>query len=81
MKDSMSEKDLLLIRRAIELSLESVKRGGGPFGAVIVKNGKIVSESYNQVTLHNDPTAHAEIGAIREAARKLNTFDLSGCSI
>ncbi|KKF97979.1 guanine deaminase [Methanosarcina mazei] len=77
----MSEKDLLLIRRAIELSLESVKRGGGPFGAVIVKNGKIVSESYNQVTLHNDPTAHAEIGAIREAARKLNTFDLSGCSI
>lgn len=77
----MSEKDILFMRRAIELSLESVKKGGGPFGAVITKNGEIVSESCNQVTLINDPTAHAEIGAIREAARKLNTFDLSGCEI
>jgi len=77
----MSEKDLLFIRRAIELSLANVKRGGGPFGAVITKNGEVVSESCNQVTILNDPTAHAEIGAIREAARKLNTFDLSGCNI
>ncbi|AKB78178.1 tRNA-specific adenosine-34 deaminase [Methanosarcina horonobensis HB-1 = JCM 15518] len=77
----MSEKDLMFVRRAIELSLENVKRGGGPFGAVVTKNGKVISESCNQVTLTNDPTAHAEIGAIREAARKLNTFDLSGCSI
>ena len=77
----MSEKDLLFMKRAIELSLKSVKRGGGPFGAVITKNGKIVSESCNQVTVLNDPTAHAEISAIREAARKLNTFDLSGCEI
>jgi tRNA(Arg) A34 adenosine deaminase TadA len=77
----MSEKDLLFIRRAIELSLENVRRGRGPFGAVITKDGKIISESCNQVTLINDPTAHAEIGAIREAARKLNTFNLSGCSI
>lgn len=77
----MSEKDALFIRRAIELSLESVKRGGGPFGAVITKNGEIISESSNQVTVLNDPTAHAEIGAIREAARKLNNFDLSGCEI
>ncbi|MCC4771916.1 nucleoside deaminase [Methanosarcina sp. DH2] len=77
----MSEKDSLFIRRAIELSLESIKRGGGPFGAVITKNGDIVSESCNQVTVLNDPTAHAEIGAIRQAARKLNTFDLSGCNI
>ncbi|MDI9395305.1 MAG: nucleoside deaminase [Euryarchaeota archaeon] len=77
----MSEKDTLFIKRAIELSLESVKRGGGPFGAVITKNGEVVSESSNQVTLLNDPTAHAEISAIREAARKLNTFDLSGCEI
>jgi tRNA(Arg) A34 adenosine deaminase TadA len=77
----MSEKDPLFIRRAIELSLESVKKGGGPFGAVITKDGEIISESCNQVTLLNDPTAHAEIGAIREAARKMNTFDLSGCSI
>jgi len=80
-KETMSEKDPLFIRRAIELSLESVKRGGGPFGAVITKDGEIISESYNQVTLLNDPTAHAEIGAIREAARKMNTFDLSGCEI
>lgn len=77
----MPEKDHLFLRRAIELSLENVKRGGGPFGAVITKDGKIISESCNQVTLINDPTAHAEIGAIREAARKLNNFDLSGCSI
>jgi tRNA(Arg) A34 adenosine deaminase TadA len=77
----MSEKDLLFMRRAVELSSESIKRGGGPFGAVITKNGEIVSESCNQVTVLNDPTAHAEIGAIREAARKLNSFDLSGCNI
>lgn len=77
----MSEKDSLFIRRAIGLSIKNVKRGGGPFGAVITKDGKIISESCNQVTLLNDPTAHAEIGAIREAARKLNTFDLSECSI
>lgn len=77
----MSEKDFLFIRRAIELSIENVKRGGGPFGAVITKDGIIISESCNKVTLINDPTAHAEIGAIREAARKLNNFDLSGCTI
>jgi guanine deaminase len=77
----MSEKDTSFIKRAIELSFESVKRGGGPFGAVITKNGEIISESCNQVTVLNDPTAHAEISAIREAARKLNTFDLSGCEI
>lgn len=77
----MSEKDLLFIRRAIELSLENVRRGGGPFGAVVTRDGKIISESCNKVTLLNDPTAHAEIGAIREAAGKLSTFDLSGCSI
>jgi tRNA(Arg) A34 adenosine deaminase TadA len=81
MKETMSEKDILLIRRAIELSLESVKKGGGPFGSLVTKDGKIISESCNKVTLLNDPTAHAEIGAIREAARKLNTFDLRGCSI
>ncbi|WP_410510030.1 nucleoside deaminase [Methanosarcina hadiensis] len=78
---TIPEKDYLFLRRAIELSLENVKRGGGPFGAVITKDGKIISESCNQVTLINDPTAHAEIGAIREAAKKLNNFDLSGCSI
>ena len=77
----MSDNDFLFMRRAIELSRESVEKGGGPFGAVITRNGEIIAESHNQVTLLNDPTAHAEINAIRAAARKLNTFDLSGCEI
>lgn len=67
------------MRLAIRLATESVKKGGGPFGAVIVKNGEIISASSNRVTLDNDPTAHAEVCAIREACKKLNTFDLSGC--
>jgi guanine deaminase len=66
---------------AIDLSDESVKKGGGPFGAVIVKDGEIVAKSHNQVTLNNDPTAHAEVMAIREACQKLGTFDLSGCEL
>ena len=69
------------MRRAIQLSLESVKHGGGPFGAVIVKEGKIIAEAANRVTLDNDPTAHAEVTAIRQAARSLGRFDLSGCDI
>ena len=69
------------MRRAIQLSLESVKQGGGPFGAVIVKEGKIIAEAANRVTLDNDPTAHAEVNAIRQAARSLGRFDLSGCDI
>ena len=69
------------MRRAIQLSLESVKHGGGPFGAVIVKEGKILAEAANRVTLDNDPTAHAEVNAIRQAARSLGRFDLSGCDI
>lgn len=77
----MSENDFLFMKRAIELSLENVKKGRGPFGAVIVRNGEILAESCNLVTALNDPTAHAEINAIRDAARKLKTFDLSGCTI
>jgi len=69
------------MQRAIDLSVENVKNGGGPFGAVIVKDGKIISEGTNRVTANNDPTAHAEVSAIRNAAQKLNTFDLSGCKI
>ena len=69
------------MRRAIQLSIESVKHGGGPFGAVIVKEGKIIAEAANRVTLDNDPTAHAEVNAIRQAARSLGKFDLSGCDI
>ena len=67
--------------RAIQLSEENVKNGGGPFGAVIVKDNKIVAEGFNQVTCNNDPTAHAEVTAIRNAAKALNTFDLSDCII
>ena len=70
-----------LMRRAIALSEESVKRGGGPFGAVIARNNKIVAEASNSVTLDNDPTAHAEVNAIRKATKVLGTFDLSGCDI
>lgn len=69
------------MKKAIELSIESVKNGGGPFGAVIVKDGKIISATSNSVTKNNDPTAHAEVNAIREASQKLGTFDLSGCEI
>ena len=75
----MTEK--LLMQKAIKLSIENVKRGGGPFGAIIAKEGKIISTGVNLVTKNNDPTAHAEINAIRKAARKLGTFDLSGCEI
>lgn len=67
--------------KAIELSMNSVVNGGGPFGAVIVKDGKIVAEGSNCVTLNNDPTAHAEVTTIRKACTALNTFDLSGCEI
>ena len=66
------------MQRAIELSIESINSGGGPFGSVIVKDDKIISEGMNRVTVNNDPTAHGEITAIREACKKLNTFDLSG---
>ena len=68
--------------RAIELSLENVRAGrGGPFAAVIVKSGEIVAEGANAVTSGNDPTAHAEIMAIREACRKLGTFELEDCEM
>jgi tRNA(Arg) A34 adenosine deaminase TadA len=70
------------MRRAIDLSLENVRsNNGGPFGAVIVKDGQIVAEGTNQVLASNDPSAHAEVVAIREACRKLNTFQLTGCEI
>lgn len=69
------------MRKAIRLSIESISKGGGPFGAVIVKDGKEVAAAYNQVTQNTDPTAHAEVSVIRKAAKKLNTFDLSGCEI
>jgi tRNA(Arg) A34 adenosine deaminase TadA len=76
----MSREDHM--RRAIALSLEKMRSGlGGPFGAVVVHDGKIIAEGYNQVTANNDPTAHAEVVAIRLACQALNTFDLTGCEI
>ena len=69
------------MKRAIELSIESVNRGGGPFGCVVVKNDKIISEGSNKVTASNDPTAHGEIVAIREACRQVNNFSLKGLEL
>ncbi|PIR38622.1 MAG: tRNA-specific adenosine deaminase [Alphaproteobacteria bacterium CG11_big_fil_rev_8_21_14_0_20_39_49] len=70
------------MQRSIELSIEMMrKNAGGPFGAVIVKDGQIIAEGWNQVTSSNDPTAHAEITAIRKACAKLDDFSLKGCEI
>ena len=69
------------MRKAIALSVENIKNGGGPFGAVIVKDGKIIASGVNRVTANTDPTAHAEVNAIRKAAKKMGTFDLAGCDI
>ncbi len=69
------------MRKAIELSKENIDRGGGPFGAVIVKDNQVIAAKGNSVTITNDPTAHAEVNTIREACAQLDTFDLSGCDI
>lgn len=70
-----------IMRKAIELSKENVETGGGPFAAIIAKDGEIVATGLNRVTDTCDPTAHAEVSAIRAAAAKLNTFNLSGHQI
>jgi guanine deaminase len=75
----MTDKDFLI--RAIRLAKDGIEKGGGPFGAVIVRNGEILSEATNNVVNSNDPTAHAEIAAIREAALKSGTHDLSDCNL
>jgi guanine deaminase len=67
--------------RAIQLSLDSVRSGGGPFGAVIVRNGEILAQGVNRVTSRNDPTAHAEIIAIRQACASLASFELKDCEL
>jgi guanine deaminase len=70
------------MREAIKLSVENVQEcKGGPFGAVVVKEGKIIARGVNNVTAANDPTAHAEVNAIREACKALNSFQLAGCHI
>jgi guanine deaminase len=69
------------MRQAIDLAVENVRRGGGPFGAVVVKDGVVIASGANQVTRCNDPTAHAEMVAIREACRVLGDFQLTGCDV
>ena len=78
---NITAQDKAFMREAIRLANERVATGGGPFGAVIVKDGEIIAGSANSVTIDNDPTAHAEINTIRKACKKLGTFDLSGCVI
>lgn len=77
----METREKKFILEAVRLSAESIKNGGGPFGALIVKENKIIAKSSNSVTKDKDPTAHAEINVIRKACKVLNTFDLSGCEI
>jgi len=75
------DQHLQWMARAIEISKKNIENKGGPFGAVIVKNGQIIGEGANRVTASNDPTAHAEVEAIRKACQKLQTFDLTDCQI
>jgi Cytosine/adenosine deaminases len=75
----MDKKEFM--QQAIKLSIENTKNGGGPFGAIIIKDGEIIATGVNRVTASCDPTAHAEVNAIRTAASKLGTFNLSGCEI
>lgn len=78
----MTKDDSEFMQEAIRLSVSNVAEGrGGPFGAVVVKDGKIIARGVNQVTTNNDPTAHAEVVAIRNACMVLNTFQLDGCEI
>ena len=69
------------MRQAIRLAADNIENGGGPFGAVIVKDGQVIATGVNRVTANHDPTAHAEVQAIRAAGRALGTFDLSGCDL
>ena len=74
------------MNRFMKIAIKEAQKGislghGGPFGAVIVKDGKIISKGHNHVVANNDPTCHGEVDAIRKAGKKLNTFDLSGCEI
>jgi guanine deaminase len=73
--------DHSFLQQAIEIAVDNVRRGGGPFGALVVKDGVVIAAGANQVTRTNDPTAHAEMVAIREACRVLGDFQLSGCDV
>lgn len=79
MDSKLMNNDKKFLGEAIKIAIEGIKHGGGPFGSVIVKNGSIISGSNNKVVLSGDPTAHAEVLVIREAAKFLKTYDLSSC--
>ncbi len=76
-----SKADETWTQQAIQLAIDSVAKGGGPFGAIIVKDSTIIGRGNNQVTLNNDPTAHAEIIAIRDACKTIHNFNLDGCTL
>lgn len=80
-KIEITNKDLAFLKQASDASLASVERGGGPFGAVVVRGDEVITVASNSVTIDNDPTAHAEVNAIRSACKKLGTFKLDGCYI
>ena len=79
-KTEFSQQDREFMQMAIDLSVDNVANGGGPFGAVIVRNGEVVATGTNRVTANNDPTAHAEVSAIRAACAKVQNFKLEGCT-
>ncbi len=81
MNTIFTSEDEKFMQQAIDLSIDSVANGGGPFGAVIVRNGKVIATGTNRVTATCDPTAHAEVSAIRAACAKLQEFKLTGCTI
>lgn len=76
-----SDADARFMQQAIDLSVENVANGGGPFGAVVVRDGKVIATGVNRVTANNDPTAHAEVSAIRAACAKVGDFKLTGCTV
>ncbi len=80
-EDKYTPEDARFMQMAIDLSVQNVDNGGGPFGAVIVKDGEVVATGVNRVTATNDPTAHAEVSAIRAACRKVGNFKLDGCTV
>lgn len=81
MKDyKFTTEDRHFMKMAIDLSIENVANGGGPFGAVIVRNGEVIATGTNRVTANNDPTAHAEVSAIRTACTKVANFKLEDCT-
>lgn len=80
-EDKYTADDARFMQMAIDLSIENVDNGGGPFGAVIVKDGEVLATGVNRVTANNDPTAHAEVSAIRAACQKVQSFKLEGCTV